>query len=650
MAELDIAADPRPLLVFDGRCGFCRRWIPRWRQLTGDRVRYEAFLGEDAPSPLPEVPPATLRRAVHLRLPDGRVVAGAEAVAELGGFTAGPPIFRALYRHLPGFAPLAELAYRGVAATRSVWDRLTAALVGPDLRRPRQTLARWLFLRLLGLTALCAFVSWWVQSDGLIGTHGIEPAADYLARASAVAAERGWSTLGLLRRVPTLAWFGADSGALDALCAVGTAASALLMLNLVPGVALVVAWLCYLSLVTVGQTFMGFQWDALLLESLVVALFLVPWRGLRPGLAGDRAPSRAGVWLVRLLVLKLMFLSGWVKLASGDPVWADLSALDYHYWTQPLPTFTSFWALDAPAWTRALAIRLMFAIELVLPWFILTGPRRLRYLAGAGAILLMLAIGATGNYGYFNLLAATLAVMVFDDGALRALVPRRWRGRIPDTHELPYARPPGARRVPTAILALVLLLLSANAVALRVVGGDDEPPPELVAEVARFVAPLHLASSYGLFATMTTDRPEITVEGSDDGVTWRPYRFAWKVDALGEAPAFTGPHMPRLDWQMWFAALRGDCRRAPWYLAFMARLLEGEPAVIGLLAEDPFPDAPPRYLRSRLWYYEPAEGEARREGAWWRREPADRDFCPVLTLVDGALRVARLPERGAAPR
>ncbi|MCB9735931.1 MAG: lipase maturation factor family protein [Deltaproteobacteria bacterium] len=645
--DADLTGDPRPLLVYDGRCGFCRRWIPRWRQLTGDRVRYAPFLGADAPNPLPEVAPAALEGSVHLRLPDGRVVAGAAAVAELGAFTAsGPPVFRWVYRHVPGAAAVAELGYRAVSAVRPVANALTAALVGPDLRRPRQTLARWLFLRVLGLTALCAFVSWWTQCDGLIGTHGIEPARDYLVGAVEVAAKRGWSDLELFHQLPTLAWLGPDSGALNALCAVGTAGSALLLLNVLPGVGLALAWVCYLSLVSVGQTFMGYQWDALLLESLVAAAFLVPWRGVRPGLAGDRAPSWAGVWLVRLLVLKLMFMSGWVKLASHDPVWADMSALDYHYWTQPLPTFTAFWAHHAPAWTRELAIRLMFAVELVLPWFIVSGLRRPRYLAGAGALALMLAIGSTGNYGYFNLLAATLAIMVFDDGALRALVPRRWRGRVPDTHLLPYARPPLARRAPVALLAGLVAFVSASAVVVATHRRSDEPPPELFADVARFMAPFHVAGSYGLFATMTTDRPEITLEGSRDGVTWRPYRFAWKMEALDEAPGFTGPHMPRLDWQMWFAALRGDCRRTRWYLPFLQRLLEGEPAVVGLLAEDPFPDGPPRYLRSRLWHYEPAPADAWHErGQWWQREAAEQDFCPTVTLERGDLVPANLPAR-----
>ncbi len=631
--------DDQALLVFDGRCGFCRRFVRRWQQLTGERVVYRPFY-EDAANPLPAVAPAALREAVHLRLPDGRIVAGADAVAELGAFTADDsrlPIYRALHRHVPGVAPLSRLGYRVVARHRRLFDRLTRTFVGPDLRRPRQVLVRWLFLRMLGLCALAATISWWVQLDGLIGARGIAPAADYLAEVSRVAAAEGWSSLETLLRVPTLAWDSASDAALHELCALAALGSLMLFLNVLPGVGLLFAWLGYLSLVSVGQVFMGYQWDALLLESLFCAFFLVPWRGgLRPGLARERAPSWAGVWLARLLVVKLVFLSGVVKLLSDDPVWADLSALDYHYWTQPLPAPTSWSAHYAPAWLHDLSIRVMFAIELVLPWFVLVGLRRLRYLTAYAIFALMLAIGLTGNYGYFNLLTVTLAIMLFDDGAVRALVPPRLRAKVPDSHEFAHRRPRLAWRAPVALLATALALLSVTSFVRRI---DRDAAPSALVDALRLTAPLHLAQGYGLFATMTTDRPEIELAGSADGVDWRPYRFTWKAGALDETPSYTGPHMPRLDWQMWFSALAGECRRSPWYLAFARRLLEGSPPVLALLADDPFPEGPPRFLRSELWYYSFTTPSERAEtGHVWHREPAGRLFCPTLELDGGRLR------------
>jgi hypothetical protein len=518
---------------------------------------------------------------------------------------------------------------------------LARIFIGRDLRPPRQVLVRWLFLRLLGLTLVCAAVSWWLQVDGLNGADGIAPAADFLERVRELATQNDWGSLEKWRQMPTLAWDSASNQSLHEICALATLGGVLLLFNVLPGVGLLFGWLGYLSLVSVGQVFMGYQWDALLLESLFCAFFIVPWRGgLRPGLLREHAPSWAGVWLVRLLVFKLMFLSGVVKLLSEDPVWADMSALDFHYWTQPLAAPTSWAAHHAPEWTRALSIHLMFVIELGFPWLIWLGSRTLRYVAAFGFFFLMLAIGLTGNYGYFNLLSFVLAVMLLDDAVLRWLVPPRWRARVPDSQTFAHRRPPFSRRLTVGVLAGVLAALSLSTFWLRL---ERQDPPEAVADVVRFVAPLHLVSSYGLFATMTTDRPEIELLGSHDGVSWRPYRFDFKPGALDETPAYTGPHMPRLDWQMWFAALRGECRRTQWYLPFLQRLLEGSPDVLALLAEDPFPDGPPRYLKSELWYYSFTMPEERAEtGDVWHREPAGRPFCPTVELRDGRLRAVPL--------
>ncbi len=539
----------------------------------------------------------------------------------------------------PLLEPLANFGYGVVAKQRVAINALTRWFVGPDLRRPRHSLVRWLFLRLLALTTLAAVLSWWVQLPGLIGSGGIAPAHDYLERVAAHATNEGWGALETFLKVPTLAWVSASDAALHALCGMTTLGALLLLGNVLPGIGLALAWLGYLSLVAVGGVFMGYQWDALLLESLFVAFFLVPWRSIRPGLERERAPPWVGVWLVRLLFVKLMFLSGIVKLTSNDPTWADLSALDYHYWTQPLPTWTSYWADAAPAWTRDVSIRLMFVIELVLPWLVWSFVRRLRYLAAFGAMLLMVAIGLTGNYGYFNLLTFTIAVMVLDDGVLRAFVPRRWRVKVPDSQD--FVQPQRPVRMPVAIAAAALAYLSIASFVVRL---DREASP-LLRDPLRAVAPFSIANGYGLFATMTTERPEIEVEGSVDGQTWRSYGFAWKPGDPKVAPGFTGPHMPRLDWQMWFAALAGDCRRTDWYLSFAQRLLEGAPDVLALLADNPFPDGPPRYLRSRLWHYSFATPEEREaSGDFWVRLPAEQDFCPTVMLVDGTLRVVRTPE------
>src|SRR4030095_14177359 len=127
-------------------------------------------------------------------------------------------------------------------------------------------------------------------------------------------------------------------------------------------------------------------------------------------------------------------------------------------------------------------------------------------------------------------------------------------------------------------------------------------PPSAAQAVDSLIQPLHIVSSYGLFAVMTTKRNEIVVEGSEDGVEWREYEFKYKPGDVARRPPWNIPHQPRLDWQMWFAAL-DDPRRLPWLSNFLERLLENEPTVTALLAKNPFPDKPPVYMRAEFYEY-----------------------------------------------
>jgi hypothetical protein len=146
----------------------------------------------------------------------------------------------------------------------------------------------------------------------------------------------------------------------------------------------------------------------------------------------------------------------------------------------------------------------------------------------------------------------------------------------------------------------------------------------------RAVAPFRSINSYGLFAVMTKERPEIIIEGSMDGQDWRPYEFKYKPGSLTRRPKFVAPHQPRLDWQMWFAAL-GSYQQSPWFTAFCKRLLHGTPEVLSLLKEDPFPESPPKYLRARVYKYEFTDWSTlRQRGEWWQRgEP--ETYLPAVS-------------------
>ena len=509
-------------------------------------------------------------------------------------------------------------------------------------------LCRWLFLRLLGIVYLIAFVSLWTQIDGLAGHNGILPVVDYLeAVRERIGAERYW-------RLPTFCWLGAGDGFLHFQCAAGTVLSLLLIVGIAPVPALVFLWAIYLSLSTVCRDFLSFQWDILLLETGFLAIFLAPRQWLANS-SRESAPSVIVLWLCRWLLFRLMFMSGAVKLLSADRAWWDLSALTFHYETQPLPTWVGWYAHQLPVWFQKSCVAILFVIELAVPFLVFCG-RRARQIAGGAFVLLMLLISLTGNYCFFNLITVTLCVLLWDDALLFRSVPgplaafmRTRVGAANGSADLRSGNPPAASRmgsgrrpallspasrevvrsVGVGMLAAVILLVSGTETAVRLFRVRNLPPPLL--ELLELVSSLRTVNSYGLFAVMTTTRPEIVVEGSNDGVRWLPYDFKWKPGRLDRAPPFVAPHQPRLDWQMWFAAL-GDYRGNPWFLNFLVRLLQGSPAVLALLEKNPFPDRPPRQVRAVLYEYHFTDFAARQAtGEWWRRERKGL-YCPEISL------------------
>ena len=466
-----------------------------------------------------------------------------------------------------------------------------------------------LFLRALGLVYLIAFVSLWVQIEGLIGSSGILPVADYLTRAHDALGTDAYL------RLPTLLWLSGSDIVLNLLCGGGVLVAVLLMLGVLPAPSLALLWLFYLSLTVGGQVFLSFQWDVLLLEAGFLAIFLAPLN-VRTRFGRGPEPSRLALFLLRLLLFRLMFTSGVVKLTSGDASWLTGVALRFHYETQPLPTPLAFWAHHLPLWVQKLSLYFTFFVELIVPFFYFA-PRRLRLLAGGFTTLLMLLIALTGNYGFFNLLTVVLCVPLLDDRALRWL--------RTDAPAKAYRRWPRAliAVVGAVVIAFTPLLVYS---ALR----PGAARPGFAYRTYGWLQPFRSFNSYGLFRVMTTRRPEIIVEGSDDGETWLPYAFKYKPGEVMRAPPVVEPHMPRLDWQMWFAALGSRCERTPWFVQFLAKLLEGAPEVTRLLESNPF-EQPPKFIRATLYDYRyTAPSELRGDGRWWQRENLGL-YCPVLS-------------------
>src|SRR5262249_8682752 len=423
------------------------------------------------------------------------------------------------YDHVPGFAAISEIAYKFIARHRGLSSTLTRLVWGKDVRPPTYFWARRWFLRVLGLTYLIAFTSLWVQVDGLVGSNGVSPLNQFLP---AVYERFGPSAYSLL---PTLCWFDSSNGFLHFLCGGGVVLSLLLILGIAPALSLVVLFIFYLSLTTTGQTFLSFQWDILLLETGFLSIFLAPWQLWPRGLLlwpGSTIPatappvSRAALFLLKFLLFKLMLMSGVVKLTSGDDCWWNLTALDYHYWSQPLPTVFAWWADKSPEWFKHFSVAFCLVVEIIVPFFI-WAPRRPRVIAAGLLIFLQLVIALTGNYCFFNLLTIALCLLLVDDSVAAALwaAPHERARNVSTTSRI-------AKRLQDqlsghATIAVIVLTLPINAWLIFTAFKPDADWPRPLAAIYGRLESFRIMNGYGLFRVMTKDRDEIVIEGSADG-------------------------------------------------------------------------------------------------------------------------------------
>jgi len=602
------------------------RWIERWRVMTAGKIGYVTY--QEVADQFPEIPRAEFERAMTFIEPDGKTFFAAEAVYRSLQYRSSRKWLAWSYDHVPGFAEVSELAYRFIARHRKVGSAVTRLLWGNDVRPPTYFWAQRWFLRALGLIYLIAFVSLWVQVEGLVGSDGVSPVNQFLP---AVYERFGRSAYSLL---PTLCWFNSSNGFLHFLCSGGVVLSLLLIVGIAPALSLVALFVFYLSLILAGQTFLSFQWDILLLETGFLSIFLAPWRIWPrelfwwPGAAiPATAVSRPALFLLKFLLFKLMLMSGVVKLTSGDNSWWNLTALDYHYWSQPLPTVFGWWADKSPEWFKHFSVAFCLVVESIVPFFI-WAPRRLRLIAAGLMIFLQLVIALTGNYCFFNLLTIALCLLLIDDAVVASLCRGALLRRIRSTatQRRAYNGLSGY-----AAIAVIIVTLPINAWLIFTAFKPDTEWPRLLAVAYGRVETFRIVNGYGLFRVMTKDRDEIVIEGSADGFDWLPYEFKWKPGHVMRAPGWCAPHQPRLDWQMWFAAL-GTPRENPWLGGLIVQLLQGSPDVSRLLAKNPFPREPPRYIRAMFYRYRfTTLREHRQTGAWWKRQEL-REYLPTMSL------------------
>jgi len=592
------------LLIYDGKCSFCMAWIRYWRQITRG-IEYAP--SQEVKERFLDIPEKNFAEAVQLVLPNREVRSGAHAVFTALATAPEKRWMLRVYEKVPPFAVVAEAVYAVCAWNRSLSYWMTKLLWGIPIQLQTNIAVVEVFQRLLGVIYLIAFLSFGVQSRGLIGEHGILPVGDLLD-----AAHRyyGGKACWLL---PTMFWIAHSNAAIAAVWIAGSICSVCLMFGVVRRFSCFAAFGLYLSLVSAGRIFMGYQWDALLLEAGFLAIFL-RW-------------SRVITWLFRWLLFRLMFMSGAVKLLSGDVTLRDLTALTYHYHTQPLPTPLAWYVDKLPASAQRFSTAATLTVELLVPFFVFL-PRRPRLLAAWIIAIFQTLIMLTGNYTFFNLLTIALCVMLFEDRDVARCGLRRWVEKLQSRFK---AGAHGVRRVvaiSVAGLVFGLSLISLSEGLLRFA-------PEPLMQISIFFSPFPIANSYGLFANMTTTRPEVVLEASDDGVQWQEYKFKYKAGNVMRRPRWVAPYQPRLDWQMWFSAL-GTYDEDPWFLHFVRRLLQGEPDVLRLLQGAPA--KPPKYIRAWLYDYRfTTSDEHRQTGAWWHRERMDM-YMPKVSLEDFAER------------
>ncbi|MGD0445915.1 MAG: lipase maturation factor family protein [Edaphobacter sp.] len=504
--------------------------------------------------------------------------------------------------------------------------------------RAHHLIARWVFLRSLGLIYFSAFFALLFQVRGLIGPRGILPAGEYLDAVARLGALRFWYA-------PSLLWLSSSDGMVMALCWAGLIGSVILVFNIWPRAMLVVCFVCFLSFVAAAQDFSGYQSDGMLLEAGFLSIFLAP-SGVLPGWGSKNPPVRAAMFLLLWEWFRIYFQSGVVKLASGDPTWRNLTAMYEYYQNGPLPTWIGWYVQHLPHWFHIATAAMTLGMELGLVWMAFLS-RRWKIVCFFIVTAWQIGVIATANYTFLNYLVLVLAFLLLDDVFLQRFVPPRWRSAlsniaIPNKDAEPGERQPSGMEsdVPTKSRLLAQLRSAVTAIVLTWVFYATIVPQvrmfwhsaPLLAEPVVALEPFRIANEYGLFAVMTPHRYEIEFQGSNDGEHWVAYPFRYKPQQLNERPRIYAPYQPRFDWNLWFASL-GSWQEYPIVPRTEELLLVNDDAVLALLAGNPFHGAPPRFVRAVLWqYWFSTLQQKRAEGVWWQRQLLG-NYGPVLTQL-----------------
>jgi hypothetical protein len=460
-------------------------------------------------------------------------------------------------------------------------------------------LTRLVLQRGLAFVYLIAFVAVIHQFKPLLGEYGILPVPQFIKQVGFTAS-------------PSIFFWFPTNFAFDLFGWIGVALSLFVLSgfsekfgNLVSAATWGLLWLIYLSFVNVGQTFYAFGWETLLLEAGFLAIFLG---------SEKTKPSFLIILLFNWLLFRVIFGAGLIKI-RGDTCWRDLTCLQYHYETQPMPNPLSWYFHWLPTWIHKTGVLFNHFAELVVP-FAYFAPYYISGVAGLITLFFHLWLFASGNFSFLGLLTMVLTLSTFSDSWLKRLIPIR----------SPELAPPGPL-YSSATLGLTVLVGALSFYPIINMMSQNQL-------MNASFEPLHLVNTYGAFGAITRPRYEVIVEGTDEPVLtgttrWREYEFIGKPGEVSRVPMQIAPYHLRLDWLMWFAALSSP-NQHPWFIIFLEKLLEGDKAVLGLLRYNPFPDESPKFVRALLYEYHFTTPEERSKvGTIWNRKLIGLYFPPV---------------------
>jgi hypothetical protein len=475
-----------------------------------------------------------------------------------------------------------------------------------ETRAPAQSsywLTRFVLLRLLGFIYAVAFLVAANQILPLIGSHGLLPVDQFLTR---VRDSLGGTWPGV-QRLPSLFWIDHSDRTLVVAAWIGVVLSCVVAAGYANAILLALLWALYMSFVHIGQEWYGYGWEFQLLETGFLAIFLCPLLDPRP--FPRRAPPRVIIWLFRALIFRIMLGSGLIKI-RGDASWRDLTALYYHFETQPIPNGLSRWFHFLPRAVLRGGTLFNHIAELAAPWFIFW-PRIARWIAGVAIVLFQITIILSGNLSFLNWLTIVPALACFDDRFWSKLLPKALvrRAEAAASQATPSQPMTATAYAVAGLVALLSIQPLLNLVSTHQIMNTS-------------FNSLAIVNTYGAFGAVGKQRFNVIFEGTDSATPdasaqWKPYPYKGLPVALDQRPPQIAPYQLRLDWQMWFAAM-GSPDEYPWTIHLVWKLLHNDASALSLFASNPFPDKPPRFIRATWYRYKfvsPNES-----GRWWERE------------------------------